>query len=112
MVIGTLIEVSKIGIRSIFTAKKYGSEILDEDLSRILFFKNYIKESLPFVKENQAEIVIQVYFNESKKYALELFMKQCEESRLDERIESKHFNLAEYQKEDMKFFNYVYDNMK
>lgn len=112
MVNDTLIEISKIGIRSIFTVKKYDSEILDEDLSRILFIKNYIEDSLQFVEENYSKIDAKVYFNELKKYALELFMEQCEETRLDEKISSKEFNLEEYQKEDKEFFNYVYDNRK
>jgi len=107
-----LIDIAKVGIRSIFTAKKYDTEILDEDLSRILFIRNYIEESLLFVKENHTELDEKVYFNELKKYALELFMEQCEEARLDERINSKEFNLEEYQKENEEFFNYVYDNMK
>ena len=107
-----LIEISKIGIKSIFTAKKYDTEILDEDLNRILFIRNYLEESLIFVTENYKEIDAKVYFCELKNYALELFMGQCEEARLNEKINSKEFNLKEYQKEDKEFFNYVYDNMK
>ncbi len=40
--IDTLINISKIGIRSIFTVKKYGTEILEEDLELILFIRNYL----------------------------------------------------------------------
>ena len=62
--IDILINISKIGIRSIFTAKKYDTEILDEDLRRILFIRNYLEESLQFVKETYKDVDAKVYSNE------------------------------------------------
>ncbi len=110
--IDVLINISKIGIRSIFTAKKYDTEILDEDLRRIMFIRNYLEESLQFVKETYKEVDIEVYFSELRKYALELFMKQCEEAIPDEEKNSEDFNLENHKKEDEEFFNYIYDNLK
>jgi len=110
--IDVLINISKIGIRSIFTAKKYDTEILDEDLRRIMFIRNYLEESLLFIKETYKEVDAEVYFSELRKYALELFMKQCEESISDEEKNSEDFNLENHKKEDEEFFNYIYDNLK
>jgi len=39
--IDIITNISKIGIRSIFTVKKYDSEILDGDLSRVLFRRKF-----------------------------------------------------------------------
>ena len=110
--IDILLNISKVGIHSVFTAKKYDSEILDEDLRRILFIKNYIEESLQFVKENHKEIDSKKYFKELKEYALELFMKYCEDSIPDEERNSNEFDLEEHRAEDEEFFNYIYDNLK
>ena len=110
--IDVIINISKIGIRSIFTAEKYDPEILDEDLRRILFIRNYLEESLQFVKETYIEVDTEVYICELRKYALELFMKQCEEAIPDEEKNSKDFNLDNHKKEDEEFFNYIYDNLK
>ena len=107
-----LISISKIGLRSIFTAKKYDTEILDEDLRRILFIRNYLEESLLFVEETYKEVDSKVYFSELKEYAVELFMKQCEEATPDEEKDSEDFNLENQKKEDEEFFNYVYNNLK
>jgi len=62
--IDILINISKIGLKSIFTAKKYDTEILDEYLRRILFIRNYLEESLLFIKETYKEVDLKVYFNE------------------------------------------------
>lgn len=110
--IDIITNISKIGIRSIFTVKKYDSEILDEDLSRVLFIRNYLEESLLFVKENYKEVDAKVYFNELKEYAVDLFMKQCEEAIPEEEKNSKGFNLENHKKEDKEFFEYVYNNLK
>jgi hypothetical protein len=110
--IDILINISKIGLKSIFTAKKYDTEILDEDLKRILFIKNYLEENLLFVKENYKEVDSNVYFNELKEYAVELFSKQCEEAISEEEKNSKDFNLENHKKEDMEFFEYVYTNLE
>jgi len=110
--IDIIIDISKIGIRSIFTAKKYDTQILDEDLRRILFIRNYIEESLLFVKETYEEVDAKVYFNELKKYALELFVKQCEVAISDEERNSEDFSFENHKEEDAKFFNYIYDNLK
>ncbi len=110
--IDILINISKIGIRSIFTAKKYDTEILDEDLRRILFIRNYLEESLLFVKKTYKEVDAKVYFSELKKYALELFVKQCIEAIPDEERNSEDFDFENHKKEDVEFFNYIYDNLK
>lgn len=110
--IDILINISKIGLKSIFSAKKYDTEILDEDLRRILFIRNYLEESLFFIKETYKEVDAKVYFNELKGYAVELFVKQCEESISDEEKNSEDFNLENHKKEDEEFFDYVYENMK
>ena len=110
--IDILINISKIGIRSIFTAKKYDTEILEEDLRRILFIRNYLEESLQFVKETYKDVDAKVYISELKKYALELFMKQCEEAMPDEEKNSLDYNFEKHREEHKEFFNYVYDNMK
>jgi len=77
-----IIEISKAGLRSIFTVNKYDDEILDEDLSRILFIRNFIEESILSVKDTRKGINAEEYINELKKYALELFLTYCEESIL------------------------------
>ena len=110
--IDSLIKISKIGLRSIFTVKKYDTEILDEDLNRIIFIRNYLEESLLFVKETYKGVNAEEYFNELKKYALELFLIQCEEAIPDEEKNSEDFNLETHQKEDADYFNYIYDNLK
>jgi hypothetical protein len=110
--IDILINISKIGISSIFTKKKYDAEILDEDLRRILFIRNYLEESLLFVKKTYKEVDAKVYFIELKKYALELFMKQCEEAIPDEEKNSEYFNFENHKEENEEFFNYIYDNLK
>ena len=110
--IDKILTISKIGIRSIFTVKKYNTEILEEDLSRILFIRNYIEECILFVTEGYKEISAEEYQNELKKYALELFLKYCEETIPDEEKNSKDFNLEIYRKEDKDYFNYIYDNLK
>ncbi len=107
-----ILTISKIGIRSVFTVKKYDSEILDEDLSRILFIRNYIEECLLYVKETSKGINTGEYLTELKKYALELFLIQCEEAIPDEEKNSEDFNLEVHQKEDAEYFNYIYDNLK
>lgn len=108
----TLIEIFKVGIKSIFTAKKYDTEILSEDLSRILFIRNYLEESLIFVTENYNEIDTKAYFSELKNYALELFMEQCKEAIPNEEKNSIEFNLEEHQTENKVFFNYIFENLK
>ena len=110
--IDILIEISKVGIRSIFTAKKYDDEILDEDLRRIMFIRNYIEESLKFVKDKHKDIEAGIYVSELKKYALGLFMEQCEEAISDEDKNSEEFNLKNRQAEDNEYFNYVYENLE
>ncbi|AFU68742.1 hypothetical protein P700755_001930 [Psychroflexus torquis ATCC 700755] len=110
--IDILINISKIGLKSIFTAKKYDTEILDEDLKRILFIRNYVEESLLFIQETYKEVDAKVYFNELKGYAVELFVKQCEESISDEEKNGEDFNLENHKKADEEFFDYVYENMK
>ena len=110
--IDTVLTISKIGIRSVFTVKKYDTEILDEDLSRILFIRNYIEECSLYVQETFRGINAGEYFTELKKYALELFLIQCEKSIPDEEKNSKDFNLSAHQKEDADFFNYVYENLR
>ncbi len=110
--IDILVNMSKVSIRSIFTAKKYDSEILDEDLGRILFIRNLIEESVEFVKEYQKDIDVELYTSKLKKYALELFLKQCEEAITDEEKNSKEFNLENHKKEDSEYFNYIYSNLK
>jgi hypothetical protein len=107
-----IIEISKAGLRSIFTANKYDVEILDEDLSRILFIRNFIEESLLSVKRVCKGINGEEYFNELKKYALELFLTYCEESIPEEEKNSKDFNLEIHRKEDKYYFNYIYDNLE
>jgi len=110
--IDILINISKIGIKSIFTAKKYDTEILDEDLRRILFIRNYLEESLLFVKKTYKEVDTEVYFSELKKYALELFVKQCKEAIPDEERNSEDFNFENHKEENVEFFNYIYDNLE
>ena len=110
--IDILINISKIGLRSVFTAKKYDTEILEEDLRRILFIRNYLEESLQFVKETYKDVDAKVYISELKNYALELFMKQCEEVMPDEEKNSVNFNFEKHREEDKEFFNYIYDNLK
>lgn len=111
MIDDTLI-ILKIGIRSIFTVKKYDSEILDEDLSRILFIRNYIEECSLYVKEISQGVNAEKYFAELKKYALELFMIQCEDAIPDEEKNCEYFNLEAHQEEDADYFNYIFDNLK
>ena len=65
--IDNILTISKIGIRSVFTLKKYDSEILFEDLSRILFIRNYIEEYSLYVKETCKGINAGEYFTELKK---------------------------------------------
>jgi len=110
--IDILVNMSKVSIRSIFTAKKYDTEILDEDLRRILFIRNLLEESFEFVKENHKDIDAELYLSKLKKYALELFVKQCEEEIADEEKNSEEFNLENHKKEDREFFNYIYSNLK
>jgi len=108
----SIVKITKAGLRSIFTVNKYDAEILDEDLSRILFIRNFIEESLLSVKETCKGINAEEYFNELKKYALELFLTYCEESIPEEEKNSKNFNLKTHQQEDEEYFNYIYDNCK
>lgn len=110
--IDNLLSILKIGIRSVFTVKKYDSEILDEDLNRILFIRNYIEECSLYVKETNENINEGECSTILKSYALELFLKQCEEAISDEDKNSKDFNLEELHKEDEDYFNYIYDNQK
>ncbi|MGM0613722.1 MAG: hypothetical protein ACQESM_09460 [Bacteroidota bacterium] len=107
-----ILTISKIGIRSVFTVKKYDLEILDEDLSRILFIRNYIEECLIYVKETNMGINTGEYLTELKKYALELFLIECEEAMPDEEKNSADFDLEVHQKENAEYFNYIYDNLK
>lgn len=109
--IANIINISKIGIKSIFTVKKYDTEILDEDLGRIIFIRNYIEENLLVVKENYEEIDSEEYFSELKKYAMELFLEQCEEALPDDEQNKQDFNLKNHKKEDEEYFNYIYDNL-
>ena len=110
--IDNVLTISKIGIRSVFTVEKYDSEILDEDLSRILFIRNYIEECSLYLKETSKNINVGEYSTILKSYALELFLKQCEEAIPDEVKNSEDFNREEHQKEDEDYFNYIYDNQK
>jgi hypothetical protein len=110
--IDNVLTISKIGIKSVFTAKKYDSEILEEDLCRILFIRNYIEECSLYVKETSENINVGEYSTILKSYALELFLKQCEEEISDEDKNDEDFDLEEYQKEDEDYFNYIYDNQK
>ena len=107
-----ILEISKIGLRSVFTAKKYSKTILEEDLNRILFIRNYIEESLLFVKENYEDVNAEEFYNELKKYARELFLIQCKEAIRDEVKNSENFDLETYQKESADYFNYIYDNLE
>lgn len=107
-----LISLSKVSVKSIFTAKKYDSEILDEDLQRILFIRNLLEESLEFIMKNYKEIDTDRYLEELKNYAIELFIKQCAEAISEEEKVSEDFNPEEDREEDRKFFNYVYSNLK
>jgi len=107
-----ILAISKIGIKSVFTVKKYDSEILDEDLNRILFIRNYIEECSLYVKEICKVIGVGEYFTELKKYALEMFLIQCEEAIPNEEKNRKDFNLEAHQQEDTHYFNYIYDNLK
>ena len=108
--IDILIDISKIGIKSIFTVEKYSTEILGEDLKRIMFIRNYIEESLQFVKETYKEVDAEVYFRELKRYALEFFVQRCEDAMLD--VERSSDNFKNSKEENKKKFNYIYDNLK
>lgn len=70
--IDILLDVSKVGIKSIFTAEKYVDGVLDEDLTRILFIRNYLEESVQFVEEHHKEIDTDLYLSTLKQYALDL----------------------------------------
>jgi hypothetical protein len=107
-----ILTISKVGIKSIFTAKKYDSEILGEDLHRILFIRNYIEECSLYVKETCKDIDVVEYFAELKKYALEMFLIQCEEATPNEEKNRKDFNLEAHQQDDTDYFNYIFDHLK
>lgn len=104
--------ISKIGIRSVFTVNKYDPEILEDDLSRIIFIRNYIEECSLYVKEVRQDINTEEYFTALKKYALELFLIQCEDTISDVERNSECFNLKTHQKENADYFNYLFDNLK
>ncbi|WP_289053547.1 hypothetical protein [Carboxylicivirga marina] len=107
-----LLTISKIALKSIFTAKRYDTEILEEDLSRIMFIRNYIDECTEYVKENGIDINTEEYISELKNYALELFLIQCEEAIPPKEKNSKGFNLNDQQVEDAEYFNYIYNNLE
>jgi hypothetical protein len=107
-----ILTTSKVGIRSIFSVKKYNKEILDEDLSRILFIRNYIEEYSLYVEETCKDFNAEEYSTELKKYALQLFLIECEEAIPEEEKNSVDFNVEDRQKEDAGYFNYIYDNLK
>ncbi len=106
--IDILTNITKVSIKSIFTVNKYNSEILQEDLYRILFIRNLIEESFEFVKEYNQEINADQYHNELKDYALELFLKQCEEAIPEEEKSEQGFNLENHNEESKEYFNFIY----
>lgn len=110
--INDITNISKTGIKSIFTVKKYSPEILEKDLNRISFIRNYLEECLRFVKENYKEVNAKVYFNDLKEYAIKLFINQCKEAISEEEKDSKDFNLENHKKEDKKYFEYFYSNLE
>ena len=69
-IMDAILNISKVSIKSIFTAGKYDTEILDDDLHRILFIRNLIEESSKYVKNNHKEIDAAVYVRKLKEYAL------------------------------------------
>jgi len=77
-----------------------------------LFIRNYLEESLRFVKGNYKEVDAEEYFNRLKKYALELFIEQCVGEIPDKERNSNGFNLENHKEEDKEYFNYIYDNLK
>lgn len=52
------------------------------------------------------------YLTLLKKYALELFLIECEKEIPNQDKESEDFNFEVYQKESIDFFNYIYDHLK
>jgi hypothetical protein len=110
--INILINLSKVVIRSIFNTKKYEPEILDDDLSKILLVRTLLEDNVDFVRKNHTDINTEIYYSELKKYALELFIKLCDEEILDEEKNSKDFNLNNHRKEDIEYFNYIYENLE
>ena len=77
-----------------------------------MFIRNYLEESLQFVKETYKDIDVKVYNSKLKKYALELFLKQCEYAMPDKEKNSEDYNIGKQNLENKEFFNYVYDNLK
>ncbi len=104
--IDVILNVSKVSIKSIFTAKKYDAEILEEDLHRIQFIRYLIEESSEHVKNNHKDIDAELYARSLKEYALELFLKQCEEARTDDD------DYEDLDLDDQEYFNYIYQNLE
>jgi hypothetical protein len=104
--IDVILNVSKVSIKSIFTADKYNAEILDDDLHRILFIRHVVEESSDHVKYNHKDLDAELYARKLKEYALELFLQQCEEARAEEGNDNENHVL-----EDREYFNYIYDNL-
>jgi hypothetical protein len=71
--IDNVLTISKIGIRSVFTVKKYDSKILDENLSRILFIRKNIEECSLYVKETSKGINAGEYSTKLKHMLLNCF---------------------------------------
>ncbi len=105
--IDVVLNMSKVSIRSVFTAKKYDAEILDEDLRRILFIRNLIEESSEYVKNHHKEIDAELYARRLKEYALELFLEQCKEARSDDDDDCEDLDFDEQE-----YFNYIYQNLE
>ena len=108
----TLTEISKIGIKSIFTAEKYNNELLEEDLDRITFIRNYIEEYVLYANKAYSDFNTEEYSQRLKNYALEFFLKQCEDLLSDEEKDSDDYDSMKQRNENEAYFNYIFDNLE
>jgi len=104
--------LAKAAIKSVFTVQKYNSDILYEDLDRIVFIRNLIEESAEYIKANCKGLKVANYNKAMKEYALELYILQCMEAIPDEDKKDEDFDIEEEKEDIINYFEYIYKNLK
>jgi hypothetical protein len=106
----TITNISKVALNSVFTIKKYDTSstpILEEDIERIIFIRNFIEESVEYIRNNHKDIDTEEFARELKEFAIDLFIKMCNECRGDYEM-----NPEEQDFDDREYFNYVYHHLE
>ena len=106
-----IIDLAKSCLQSAFTVKKYNTEILDEDLYKVLFIRNMIEDCSNYIGKN-SDIDVALISNDLQEYSRKLFVEFCIKNIPKEELSDENFNIQSRKDEMSDYFNYMYKHLE